>query len=151
MARKLGTEELFYVATSAPTTANDKDDAAYSLFGLLKTWDMSIDGEAIIAQDKDAGAFGYALAGNKTATISGTFNREMTGDTGQDRVEDAALATSLSGQTIYFVKTTATSGDDGRHGSGVINNFSISSSDGEVAEGSFTMTLSSTYTRFTES
>ena len=150
MARKLGTEELLYIATSAPTTEADHGDAAYSKIGYLISADLSVEGDAIIARDKDAGAFGYPLAGNKSATMNITFNREMVGDTAQDAIETAALSNTLTDQTVWFNLTTTTASDKGRWGTGVVTSFAITSSNDEVAEGSATIALSNTYTVHTE-
>lgn len=150
MARKLGTDEGLYIATTAPTTAADHGDAAYSLFGYVIGVDLNIEGESIIARDKDAGAFGYPLAGAKSGTMTVSFHRNFTGDTAQEAVEDAALATTLTGQTVYYNLTSTTASDKGRHGTAVVTSHTLSSNVDEFGEGSITMALQSTYTRHTE-
>ena len=149
--RKDGKVELFYVATSAPTTPEDKDDAAYTLVGMIKTWSQTGDSETIVAIDKDTGVFGDNCPGNKSGQIDLTFHRDFSGDAGQTILETAYKAITLAAQTIWWIKTTAEPSDEGRYGTGTVGAFNTVSNVGEKAEGSCRINLTNDYTVFTES
>lgn len=150
MAKKKGNEELLYLATSTPTIATDKDDAAYSLLTNVKSTSLSIESDEVDGADKDTGSFGDPYPGLKNITLEVTFNRDFAGATAQDAVEAAGLATTAAGATLWGILTTAVTADTGRHFSGRVLNFSISSDAESIGEASMTMRLIGAYTTFTE-
>ena len=119
--RHLGNDVLLYVATSAPTTAADDTDAAYELVALLINNDLSSAVEAVSAADKAVSGFISRLPGTGEYEISVSASRKNIADTGHEIIRDAHFART---QTIYWLLTTGTTGDDCAHGTGMVSAYS---------------------------
>lgn len=150
MAKKLGNEELFYIATTLPTVLTDKDDAAYSLLSNLKTFRLGVESDQIDGSDKDSGSFGDPFPGLKNVPLEFSYNRQFNGNTAQTAVETAALATTAAGAELWWIKTTGVVGDKGRHGKLRILGHNLTSDNQQIGEITVTAQNIGAYTPFTE-
>ena len=135
--RHLGNDVLLYVATTAPTTAADETDANYDLVGLLISNDINGEGNVITAADKVASGFTSGLVGTRSYSIDVEAHRKNVEDTGQAIVRDAWVAGT---STIYWLITTATTGDTVAHGQAAVTAYSESNPTDEYATMTATLT-----------
>jgi hypothetical protein len=135
-----------YVATSAPTAADEANDANYSLVGLATEHSLSRSRGAIDVSTKDDGDDSSFIAGrrNQTVSMSGIFDH--TEDAGYTKLSDAYEAAN---GTVYFLLTSTNSGDTEWYGSGVITDLSLTFSDESPSTFSTTIQASGTVTEAT--
>lgn len=150
MAKKLGNEELLYIATTLPTVLADKDDAAYNLLSNLKTFRLGVESDQIDGGDKDSGSFGDPYPGRKNVPIEFSYNRQFNAPTAQAAIETAALATTAAGAELWWIKTTGVAGDRGRHGKMRVLGHNLTSDDQQLGEITITAQNIGAYTTFTE-
>ncbi len=136
MAVDLGKIMQLFVVASAPSGAFDSGDYTESL--LIQ--DLSYDGDkaAHDVSTRDDAFDSVFLGGRRTLTISITAIYNYTGDTGQEILETAFLATTQAASKIWFLLTTDVAGDKEHAGTCVVTAFSRAFPD----EGPATVTVS---------
>ena len=118
LGQHLGNDVLLYVATSAPSAAADDTDAAYELVALLISNDFSGTTEGISATNKAVSGFITRLPSTGEYEVSVSAQRKTIADTGHEIIRDAWVART---QTIYWLLTTGTTGDDCVHGTAMVS------------------------------
>ena len=143
MANLAGRAYLCYAGTSAPSAAADNADAAYALVGKATDISISRSRNAIDTSTKDDGDNSSFISGrrNETVSISGLFDH--TEDSGYTKLSDAFEAAT---GTVYFLVTSATTGDTEWHGSGVITDLSTSFADESASTFTATIQVSGAFT-----
>jgi hypothetical protein len=93
--------------------------------------------------NKDDGDETSVIAGRRNNTISGTCNWDHTADAGQAMFTTAYNA---SNGLVYFLITSATSGDQEFHGSGVCTQADVSFPDEGISSLSFSVAVNGALT-----
>lgn len=128
--RQNAKEYKLYVGTGAPLDENDPSDAAYTLVGLLTNNPFDGTSEELRAADKATSGFSSALPGTASYTVGVEAHRKNTGDAGQLIVRDAWVNQTDS---IYWLISTANSGDACVSGQASVTAYSEDNSNDEFA------------------
>ncbi len=137
MAVDLGKIMKLFVVASVPSGAFDSGD--YTQLLLVQT--MSFDGDkAVIDVSTRDNVFDTVnLSGRRTLTINIGAVYNFTGDTGQEILETAFLATTQAAAKIWWLLTTDVAGDKEHAGTGIVGNYSRNFDDESPATLSFTI------------
>lgn len=141
-----GTAYKVYAASTAPTNAFDSADAAYTLVGKLKNTNYSRVRAAMDRSSKDDGDESAFLGGRRTRTFAFSCIFDHTEDNGQAKVVDAyETATGV----VYLLITTGVAGDECFHGSGVVEDASVTMNDQSPSEINFSVKMNGAVTQTT--
>ena len=148
MAIVNGKEYLLYVnAGAAPT---DPDEITnYTLVGALQTVSFSDVSEQLVSNNKDNGARTTTLAGNQSATLSGTVEWEHDTDAGQDIIWDAVKTTTAASKVVGWMVTTNVTSDIQIRGTGNCLSWELGLPNNEIATADFEIAVEGDYTKET--
>lgn len=138
-----GRDYLLYVnAGSAPGSTDTP--GGYNLVGKLVSVSVETSRNAIETSSKDDGDNSSFISGRRNSTINGSAIYDHTGvDVGQ---AELVTARDAADGLIYFLITSATSGDQEYHGGGVLTNLSYGFDDEAVSTIDFSIQVTGALT-----
>lgn len=141
-----GKEYLLYVnAGGAPT---DPDEITnYTVVGLLQTNDFEDISEQLVSNNKGNGARTTTLAGNQTASLSGTVEWAHDVNAGQEIIWDAVKTTTAASKILGWLITSNVTGDTQLRGTGNALSWSLSLPNNEIATADFEISVDGDYTK----
>lgn len=141
-----GKEYLLYVnAGAAPT---DPDEITnYTKVGFLQDVSFSDVSEQLVSNNKDNGSRTTTLAGNQSATLSGTVEWAHDTDAGQEILWDANKTTIAANKIVGFLVTTNITADIQFRGTGNVLNWELGLANNEIATASFEIAVDGDYTK----
>jgi len=138
--RHVGNDYGLYLAAGPTEPALPGTTANYTALGLEVGHQLSLNAEEIPAVDKDSGGFVIAFAGQQSYQLSVNGNLSKEGNAAQQILEDAGLATTQDGKSVFWLSTPTGAANQQRRGEGRVLSFEITENVNEVA--TFTATLS---------
>lgn len=116
------------------------------MVGGIKSMTLNIDGNNIDVSDADAGRWTKLISGRKNVSMDVTCNY-IQDNAPQGQIATDILASSTSGAFTFGPSATAVTGDVTFGGTGLLSNVSISTTDDDVTEISFTLDVDGELTR----
>lgn len=119
-----------------------------NVVGGIKSMTLNIDGNNIDVSDADAGRWTKLVSGRKNISMDVTCNY-IQDNTAQIAVTTDVLANDTTGAFTFGPSGTPVAGDVTFGGNGLLSNVSITTSDDDVTEVSFTLDADGELTRTT--
>lgn len=145
--RHVGNDYGLYVVAGPTEPASPATTANYNALGLEIGHQLALSAEEIQAVDKASGGFAIAFAGQQSYQLTTTGNLSKEGNTAQEILEDAGLATTQDGKSVFWLSTPLGASNIQRRGEARVLNWEVSENVNEVATFSCTLSGVGAYTK----